>query len=433
MVDTERFDSNSHAYRRMQELATLVPVAMLEVSVAGNILWTNERWGQLTGLHHSPALNQMWFDAVHPDERARVMAAWQQACIDGPELISLKCRLVTLNGEHRYVEMRGTVFPDGEIRETTYLLTTLDVTDNRRVNELARTTRELEVWAEQSSATLAEQSRELGIFKALVACSVDAIAIVEADGKGQYANGAFRDLFELKANFYWDDLLVALGVDEMTFRALRVAVEENGSWQSMVSLNRPQRGPLSAELQGFALTDATSRSIGFALIVRDLSAHKALEEERERLAAEVIAAQEAAIRELSTPLLPIGPGILAMPLIGNISEKRGLLILDTLLEGIQRHSASVAILDVTGVRQMNDNIADILLRSARAAGLLGTTVILTGVSPLVARTIIDLGVDLGPIQTHATLEQGILAAFAQARNNPKKHRPNNHLLASSSR
>jgi len=432
MGGSERFASNPRAARRMQTLDALVPVAMLEVSLSGELLWTNERWEQLTQLPSATLLGQKWFDAVHPEERAGVIAAWR-ACIDTQSPMSLECRLMTMTGGHRYVELRGKVFPDGESSETTYLISVVEITDNRQVTELARTTRELEVWAEQSAAALAEQSRELGIFAALVACSVDAIAIVEPDGRGRYVNAAFRNLFELKANFDWDDLLLALGVDDPTSHALRAAHGENEGWQSVVTLNRPKLGGLAAEIRGFALTDATLRNVGFALVVRDLSAHQALEEERARLTAEIIAAQETAIRELSTPLLPIGPGILAMPLIGNIDERRGLLILDTLLTGIQQHSATVAILDVTGVRKMNGNIAEMLLRNARAARLLGTNVLLTGVSSLVARTIIGLGVDLGPVQTYATLEQGILAAFARLRTHKQNHRLTNHSLASSSR
>lgn len=432
MGGSKIFESNAHANRRMQALGSLLPVAILEVSLSGELLWTNERWNLLIGARHNTALRQTWFDVVHPEERVRAIASWQ-ACSEEHAPMKLDFRLVTANGDCRHVALEGTVFPDSESGEITYLLTLLDVTENRHVTELARTTRELEVWAEQSAAALAQQARDLGIFAAVIACSADAIAIVDADGKGRHTNGAFRSLFDLNPEFHWDDLLHALGVDDVASRALRALGCENGSWQAVVTLNRPQRGPLSAEIRCFSLTDTTSRNVGLALIVRDLSSHRALEEDRERLTAEILAAQETAIRELSAPLLPIGPGILALPLIGNIDEARGLRILDTLLTGIQQHHASVAILDVTGVRQINDNIADILLRSARAAQLLGTTVLLTGISPLVARTIIDLGVDLALVQTHATLEQGILTAFARSQANKQNHRRTNHLLASSSR
>lgn len=431
MGDSDVFESNTRANRRLQQLEALLPVAMLEVSLSGQLLWTNERWETLlTSPHRTPSI-QRWFDVVHPDERARIITSWN-ACTEALLPITLDFRLLTSSGECRYVELEGRVFPDAETNETTYLLAIIDVTDNRRHTELARTTHELETWAEQSAAALAEQSRDLGIITAVIACCADAIVIVDPDGNGRYANDAFQQLFDLPLNFQWEDLLQTLGADSSVDRALRIAKSENGSWQAVTPLSRPQRGPLLADISAFSLTDSTLRNVGFALIIRDLSTHQALEEERARLAAEIFAAQEEAIRELSTPLLPIGPGILAMPLIGNIDDARGQRILDTLLTGIQQHQASVAILDVTGVRQINDDIADILLRTARAARLLGTTVLLTGISPLVARAIINLGVDLGPVQTHATLEQGILTAFSRTRYHQHNH-PRHHFSVSSSR
>lgn len=432
MGGSEIFALNARANRRQQQLEALLPVAMLEVSLSGQLLWANARWETLLKLHPSEPLIEHWFDVVHPDERTRVMTSWK-ACTESLTPLTLDFRLLTSNGDCRHVDLEGRVFSDAETSDTTYLLAIVDVTDNRRNAELVRTTRELETWAEQSAATLAEQSRDLGIVTAVVACCADAIVIVDTDGNGRYANDAFLQLFDLPQDFHWDDLLQTLGGDAAVEQALRRAKSENGSSQAVVSLNRPQRGPLLADICGFALTDATLRNVGFALIIRDLSTHQALEEERARLAAEVFAAQEEAIRELSTPLLPIGPGILAMPLIGNIDEARGQRILDTLLAGIQQHQASVAILDVTGVRQINDDVAGILLRSAQAARLLGTKVLLTGIGPLVARAIINLGVDLGPVQTHATLEQGILNAFARTRYRQQSHRSTNYFSTSSSR
>lgn len=418
--------------RRMHMLSELAPVAMFETTIGGEVSWANERWFQITNLESAATLGQSWFETVHPHDRVRVMETWRSS-ISAKARIALECRLILPARLERWIEVQGMPHEDPVHGHTTYLLAAADVTEKRQFQEMTRTIRDLESWAEQSAAALARQDKELGIFAALVASSADAIVIVEPDGHLRYVNDAFRDYFDLTANASWSDLLSALGLDEATRNLLHAASLAGEHWQSVVTLERPQRDTMHAEISSFSILDATSRKIGLAVVIRDLSAHMEAERERSRLSAEIIAAQDAAIRELSTPLLPIGPGILAMPLIGNIDAARGRRILDILLEGISDHHATVAIVDVTGVREMNAEVADILLRSARAAQLLGTNLLLTGVSSRVAKTLIELGADLSRVRTLATLEQGIRAAFVDSRAHRGHQRPNTHPLSPSSR
>ena len=128
---------------------------------------------------------------------------------------------------------------------------------------------------------------------------------------------------------------------------------------------------------------------------------------------EIIAAQQAALRELSTPLIPILDGVVAMPLIGAIDSARARQIMETLLEGIGEKRASIAILDITGVRVVDTQVANALIRTAQAAQLLGARVILTGITPEVAQTLVQLGIDLRSVATRSTLQSGIAYALAQ--------------------
>ncbi|MBK9261471.1 MAG: PAS domain S-box protein [Polyangiaceae bacterium] len=400
--------------RRLRALVAMAPIAMLETTIDGSVSWANNRWAYLTGATSSDALEGRWFDAVHPDDLARVVEAWRRATSEHVS-ITIECRFVVTSTVIRWIQFNGAPLFDPSTSTTTYAMTATDVTDKHELNEMARTTTGLESWAEQSAAALAEQGKELGIFAALVASSADAIVIVDPRGKARYANGAFRKLFDIGLDASLDELFIALGVDDSTKDTLRAASAAGESWRSTVVLERPRLGTLHVDLSSFSIIDTTSRTIGMAIMIRDLSIHKEAEVERSRLHAEIIVAQEAAIRELSTPLLPIGPRVIAMPLIGSIDATRGQRILDTLLAGINRHHADFAILDVTGVRRMDADIADILLRSANAAKLLGANVILTGVSPFVAKTLIELGADMSGIRTLATLEQGIDAAFSRTR------------------
>src|SRR5215218_2023135 len=128
---------------------------------------------------------------------------------------------------------------------------------------------------------------------------------------------------------------------------------------------------------------------------------------------EIIAAQQAALRELSTPLIPIMNGVVAMPLIGAIDSARAQQIMETLLEVIGEQRASIAILDITGVRVVDTQVANALIRTAQAAQLLGARVILTGITPEVAQTLVQLGIDLSSVTTRSTLQSGIAYALAR--------------------
>jgi PAS domain S-box-containing protein len=116
------------------------------------------------------------------------------------------------------------------------------------------------------------------------------------------------------------------------------------------------------------------------------------------------------VRQLSTPLLPLAEGILVAPLVGQLDERRGEHFLEALLEGIQQWQATTVLIDITGVPSMDANVAEQLMRATRAARLLGTEAALVGVSPNVARTLVELGVDFSGLVTHGDLRSGIRAA-----------------------
>lgn len=138
-------------------------------------------------------------------------------------------------------------------------------------------------------------------------------------------------------------------------------------------------------------------------------------EVRAELEAQVIASQESLIRELSTPLMPIADGVLAMPLVGSISAERAEGILEALLAGVSASGAQVVILDITGVPMVDTHAADALMRAARATRLLGAEVIVTGIGPAVAQTLIELDVGLNDVVTRSTLQAGIAHALRRVK------------------
>lgn len=153
------------------------------------------------------------------------------------------------------------------------------------------------------------------------------------------------------------------------------------------------------------------------VVFRDITERKRVEEALHRAAVqeETIRAQEAMLRELSTPLIPVSDGVVVMPLIGVVDRARAEQLRQVLLEGISAAGAKVAILDVTGVPAMDAGVAEALLLAVSAARLLGAQVVLTGVKPAAARALVELGVNFGHVVTRGTLKDGILHALARER------------------
>ncbi|WP_437555451.1 PAS domain-containing protein [Sorangium sp. So ce367] len=161
----------------------------------------------------------------------------------------------------------------------------------------------------------------------------------------------------------------------------------------------------------FPLLDSRGTLHAVCGISVEVTESRAAEAEAQRLQDEIIHLQEARLRALSTPLLPIARGVVVMPLIGNIDAPRAQQVLEILLEGIVAHQASMVILDVTGVPTIDTQVASALVRTARAVNLLGAQVLLTGIQPAIARTLVELGADLGGLLVRSTLDSGIAYAL----------------------
>lgn len=115
----------------------------------------------------------------------------------------------------------------------------------------------------------------------------------------------------------------------------------------------------------------------------------------------------ALIRRLSTPVIQVWDQIQVLPLIGVIDSTRAKQMTERLLERIVEAQARVVIIDITGVPTVDTAVADHLLKTAKAAGLVGARAVLVGISPQVAQTLVRLGVSLGEVETYADMRSGL--------------------------
>ena len=208
-----------------------------------------------------------------------------------------------------------------------------------------------------------------------------------------------------------------------------VAVLETGSVEALQAYARDlseriiPRGVETQEVVGIVLLlrDVLARSLfkkyqlDFELLNRVLDAYEpaanriantvavGFVQERER----IIRQQQEAIRELSTPVLRVRERLLILPIIGLIDPQRARQLTEQLLRGIRENRGKVAVMDITGVPAIDSAIANRLVQTVEAARLLGATVIVTGLSPEIAQTLVTIGVDLSKMNTVGDLQGGI--------------------------
>ena len=208
-----------------------------------------------------------------------------------------------------------------------------------------------------------------------------------------------------------------------------VEVLETGSVEALQHYARDlseriiPRGVETNEVVGIVLLlrDVLARSLfekyqrDFSLLNRVLDAYEpaanriantvavSFVDERER----VIRQQQDAIRELSTPVLPVRERLLVLPIIGVLDAERAQQLTEQLLTGIRTHRAKVVVMDITGAPDIDETVANHLVQTVDASRLMGASVIITGLSPKIAQTLVTIGVDLSKMNTIGDLQGGL--------------------------
>ncbi len=301
---------------------------------------------------------QVWVQSRHPDDAERMNRVSTEALLSGAEKYSQTFRCYAADGSIRWLREDVQVIYVAPGRWRLIGICT-DISE------------------------LQGQEQRLREFEILATNALDAIMMFDSNGLVRYANPAAATQ------------LLATG------------------WRGDVTFLRGDQTAWFTQTSAFAMVDDTGNNWGSAIIASDLSRQYQAEQERQTFQEQLIYSQQAALRELSTPLIPLADGLIVMPLVGTIDAARAQQVMEILLEGIARLQAETAILDITGVKMVDTQVANSLLRVARAAQLLGAQVILTGISAEVAQSLVQLGADLGSIVTLTNLQAGIAYAMRQ--------------------
>ena len=154
-----------------------------------------------------------------------------------------------------------------------------------------------------------------------------------------------------------------------------------------------------------ALRDKEGQLRGFGKVTRDLTRPREAEEKLKRQAQEIL--------EMATvPVVQVWEGIVLVPLIGMLDSQRTQQLMERLLHRVTETGSPFAVLDITGVPTIDTQTAQHLIETISAVRLLGSEVILTGVRPVIAQTLVHLGIDLSNVQTRASLASGLQVAMA---------------------
>lgn len=370
-------------------------------NLVSNEAFLSPRWFEMIGYgpEELPNNANTWFERIHPDDVASVQQALQDYMSGAKPSYEVENRLLHKSGQWLWTMGRGKIVArDPDTGQPLRMTGTIsDISARKQAEEALR------------------QSQRL--LQGVIENSPAVIYVRDISGRFLLVNNKHAALLQRpreeiigKADY---DLFPAEVV--AAFRANDKVVLESGKpieEEEFVPHDDGLHTYLSVK---FPLYDDDGTIYGTGGISTDITEKRRAEEERAALQQQIIDAQRLSLQELSTPLIPITDEVVIMPLIGTIDSQRAQQVIQILLEGVSNRRSQVVILDITGVQIVDTHVASALLRAAQAVKLLGAEVMITGIRPEVAQTIVGMGADMSSVMTHGSLQSGI--AFALRRRN----------------
>jgi rsbT co-antagonist protein RsbR len=219
-------------------------------------------------------------------------------------------------------------------------------------------------------------------------------------------------------------LLTGIRTDGATASANSEAYSELRALLSELSRGRARQGfsPRETASSVFALRQVLGRRLGDDIVLADFVAFSDLIDDLGLLTFEayalareqVISDQAEQLLELSTPVVKLWDGVIAVPLVGALDSTRAQAVMEQLLEALTSSEAAYAIIDITGVPAVDTQVAQHLLKTVMAARLMGAEAIISGIRPQIAQTIVALGIEFGDIATKASLADALALALRRA-------------------
>lgn len=376
--------------QRFRLLVDNLPIVFFLRSAEGQLLYispTYEKiWGRsLAELGENP---RAWIDAIHPDDQQDAINGFRQ--MNEIEL-ELEYRIVRPDGDIRWISASSMPMRNDEGQTEQIAGFAADITERKHML----------LQLQQSEARFREMAENIGEVVWMVNYPDYDLAYLSPSFEQVWGRSC-ASLYAREISF-----LDAIHPDDLQRVTAKLAKQAEGSYNEEYRIIRPDGSVVWIRDRAFPIHDDQGNVTRVVGIASNITEQKQAIAEQQRLQESMIQLQAATLAELSTPLIPISDRVMVLPLIGALDTQRTQQVLTTLLEGVAEQQAQVVIVDITGIRVVDTQVANTLIQAARAVRLLGARVMLTGIRPEVAHTLISLGVDLSDLDTAGTLQSGI--------------------------
>jgi PAS domain S-box-containing protein len=247
--------------------------------------------------------------------------------------------------------------------------------------------------------------------RSLIEASLDPLVTIGADGKIMDVNKATEQVTGVsRQRLIGTDFSNYFTEPEKAREGYKKVFSEGSVTDYPLTIRHTSGRTIDVLYNAAVYKDEAGKVQGVFAAARDITERKKAEEALAKQT-EIIQRQAQEILEISTPVMQVWEGVLVAPLIGTLDSQRTQQFMERLLQHIVETNSPMALVDVTGVPTIDTQTAQHLIDTISAVRLLGAQVILTGIRPAIAQTLVHLGVDLSGITTRSSLSGGLLVAM----------------------
>jgi rsbT co-antagonist protein RsbR len=389
-----RGDLRSEEGMRAYEIIDTFPTFVVAIDAVGTTMFMNSTMLAAVGFRREEAFGKNYLETFVPQREHAVLGSIFQRLTTTDKKTLNENHVVTRQGKEILVEWHGRPIFNAQGKLQYFYGVGIDVTEQRRTqNALYRSQQRLALHFKQAPLGMIEWDRDFRVSDWNPAAErIFGYTREEAMGK------------------YGQELVVPEAARPYVADVWRQLLDSRGAVNAHNENITKDGRAIVCEWSNTTLIDANGEVVGVASLVSDVTDRRKAEEdlrERERVQAETI-------QQLSVPIIDLWEGIIALPIVGTIDEARAVRMTESLLEAVVKNSTRYAILDLTGATAMDGSIANHLGDMIRAARLVGSECLVSGLGPGLARTLVELDIPLS-VKTFGSLRAALRHAMRATR------------------
>jgi len=383
---TETNEELNRAKQHFQTLFSAMVDPVVIIDSEGVFVEATDNVEEVTGFAKEELLGRNFLETGIVAEESKAMIAENLAeRRAGVNVAPCEVKVLTKDGRKLLFEVNAAQITCME--QPADMLIFRDITERKKAEEETR-----------RLATIVEQAAE-------------GIAVTDIEGNIQFANQVWADMhgYESGNELVGPHLSIFHTEEQLKTEVIpfNEEVKQSGHNAGEVAHMRKDGTTFPTMMTVTLLKNEQGKPYGIVGFAQDITERKRLERELQHAFDKLKASYE----ELSIPVIRVWDGVLVLPIIGVLDSERINRLMETMLAKIVETQSGVAIIDVTGVRSIDTNVASHLINVTNAAKLLGTRCVVTGIKPEVAHTLVGLGVDMSEITTKRSMQEGLKHAL----------------------